>query len=224
MNRPVIFAVIPVRKNSQRLKNKNFIPFFKGRSLLEIKIQQLKKVKYIDKVIVSSDSKVAAKVAKKNGVFFHNRDKYFASSKCSGSEFFENLANSIKCDYFGYFPCTSPIIKKETYNNFFKEFFKHRKSYDSFNSVSVVKKFLWKDKKSINYKTYKAPNSQNLPNNFFSLTFGLNVISRAKMIKLKNIVGKKPKFFPLSKIECADIDDKVDFDMIKSVFPKFISK
>ena len=224
MKRPVICAVVPVRKNSQRLKNKNFIPFFKGKSLLEIKIQQLKKIKYIDKIVISSDTQIAAKIAKKNGVFFHNREKYFASSKCSGSKFFENLVNSIECDYLGYFPCTSPIIKKETYYNFFKDFLKNRKLYDSFNSVSNVKKFLWKGKKAINYKTSKAPNSQDLPNNFCTLTFGLNIISRKKMIKLKNIVGKNPKFFYLNKIECFDIDDKIDFEVVKSIFPNFSTK
>ena len=51
-----ITAVIPVRKNSVRLKNKNFINFVHKKSLLEIKIDQLKKVKYIDDIVVSSDS------------------------------------------------------------------------------------------------------------------------------------------------------------------------
>lgn len=221
MTKPIIAAVVPVRKNSERLKNKNFLKFYKGKSLLEIKIQQLKKVKYIDKIVISSDSKKAASIAKKNGVLFHQREKFFASSKCSGSEFFENLAQSIKCDYIGYFPCTSPIIKKDTYNNFLKDFLKNRKSFDSFNSVTVLKKFLWKGKKTINYKISKAPNSQNLPDNFYTITFGLNIISRKKMIKNKNIVGSKPKFFVISKIESSDIDDNIDFDMVKSIFPKF---
>ena len=35
-------AIIPIRKNSQRIKNKNFINFYKGKSLLELKIEQLK--------------------------------------------------------------------------------------------------------------------------------------------------------------------------------------
>ena len=48
-------AVIPVRKNSVRLKNKNFINFVNKKSLLEIKIDQLKKVKYINQIVVSSD-------------------------------------------------------------------------------------------------------------------------------------------------------------------------
>ena len=223
MRAPIIAAVVPVRKNSERLKNKNFINFYKGKSLLEVKLQQLKKIKYIDKIVVSSDSKIAAKIAKKNGVFFHKRENFFASSKCSGSDFFQNLAQSIECDYLGYFPCTSPIIKKETYQNFLKDFLKNRKSFDSFNSAVILKKFLWKGKKTINYKTTNAPNSQNLPDNFYAITFGLNIISRKKMIKQKNIVGKKPKFFLISKIESSDIDDGVDFDMIKSIYPKFLT-
>ena len=138
--------------------------------------------------------------------------------------FFRNLAQSTKCDYLGYFPCTSPIIKKSTYISFFKNFFKNKKHYDSFNSVSVIKKFLWKSNHAINYNTYSAPNSQDLPNNFYSLTFGLNLISKKKMVELKNIVGKKPNFFPLSKIETVDIDDKVDFEMVKGIYPKLFKK
>ena len=42
------------------------------------------------------------------------------------------------------------------------------------------------------------------------------------MIQYKNIVGKKPKFFLISKIESSDIDDAIDFDMIKSIYPKFL--
>ena len=159
---------------------------------------------------------------KKYKVLFHQREKFFASSKCSGSEFFKNLAESIECDYLGYFPCTSPIIKKKTYVNFFKNFLKLKKSSDSLNSVTILKKFLWKGKKTINYKISKAPNSQNLPDDFYTITFGLNIISREKMIQYKNIVGKKPKFFLISKIESSDIDDAIDFDMIKSIYPKFL--
>ena len=65
-----ITIIIPVRKNSKRLKNKNFINFFNQKSLLEIKIEQLKKIKYIDRIVISSDSLKAQKIAKKYKVFF----------------------------------------------------------------------------------------------------------------------------------------------------------
>ena len=49
-----IAAIIPVRKNSKRLKNKTFY-LFQNKSLLELKIEQLKRIKFIHKIVVSSD-------------------------------------------------------------------------------------------------------------------------------------------------------------------------
>ncbi len=197
--KPKITAIIPVRKNSVRLKNKNFLSFFNNKSLLEIKINQLKEIKFIDNIVVSSDSITAKKIAKRNKVNFHNRKKYYASSKCSGGSFFKNLAESIEGDYLVYCPCTSPIIKKKTYNLFFKKFISEKHKYDSFNTVSKLKTFIWKNQKPLNYNFSNAPNSQDLPDIYHALTFGINIISKNKMIKYRNIVGKKPKFVILSK-------------------------
>ena len=215
-----IVAIIPIRKNSQRIKNKNFKNFYKGKSLLEIKIHQLKKVKKIDEIIVSSDSINAERIAKKNNVSFHKRDKFFASSKCSGSDFFQHLALSINGNYLMYCPCTSPIIKENTYKKFLNQFFLFKDRFDSFNTVKVLNTFMWKNNKSLNYNSLYAPNSQELPANYFELTFGINIISRKKIIKLKNIVGKKPKFIVLDKIESTDIDEKLDFEVAQMLYKK----
>ena len=40
------------------------------------------------------------------------------------------------------------------------------------------------------------------------------------MIKLKNIVGKKPKFFNLDKIEGTDIDEGLDFEVAQILYKK----
>lgn len=220
MNQKVT-AVIPVRKNSVRLKNKNFINFVNKKSLLEIKIDQLKKVKYINQIVVSSDSLKAKMIAKKKGVKFHLRDKYFASSKCSGGNFFKNLAESISGDYIAYCPCTSPVITIKTYNNFFKKFSNLRKRYDSFNTVSELKTFIWKNHRPLNYNLLNAPNSQDLPENYHALTFGINIISRANMVKYKNIVGKNPKFIILNKFESIDVNDRIDFELAKLIYKKY---
>ena len=219
-----IVAIIPVRKNSKRIKNKNFINFYKGKSLLEIKIEQLKKIKKIDKIVISSDSSKAEKIANKYKVFFQKRDKNFASSNCSGSDFFHHLALSIKGNYLMYCPCTSPIITPQTYKNFFKKFSLLKKNFDSLNTASILKTFIWKGKKSLNYNSLKAPNSQDLPNNFFELTFGINIISRKNMIKFKNIVGRKPKFMVLNKLESTDIDEKIDFKTAQMLYKKTFKK
>lgn len=55
-----ITAVIPVRAGSRRLKNKNVAPFA-GTNLLINKIEQLKKVDKINRIVVSSDSDMMLK-------------------------------------------------------------------------------------------------------------------------------------------------------------------
>ena len=40
----MIVSVIPVKKTSDRVINKNFRPIFKKQSLLDIKVDQLKKI------------------------------------------------------------------------------------------------------------------------------------------------------------------------------------
>jgi len=216
--KPKITAIIPIRKNSIRLKNKNFLPFYKNKSLLEIKIDQLKNLKFFDEIVISSDSMKAKELAKKYQISFHKRKKYYASSKCPGANFFKNLADSINGDYLVYCPCTSPIIKKKTYRLFFKNFLENKNKYDSFNTVGELKTFIWKDHKPLNYDLLKAPNSQELPNNYNYLTFGINIIERKKMIKFRNIIGKKPKFVLLKKPETIDINDISEFKLAQILY------
>ena len=53
-----ITAVVPIRKGSQRVVDKNLRPFA-GSNLLAIKIENLKRVKGIDEILVNTDSDLA---------------------------------------------------------------------------------------------------------------------------------------------------------------------
>ena len=59
-----ITAVIPVRKGSVRVRDKNIKPFA-NTTLLELKIKQLKNINLIDKIIVSSDCNKMLEIASK---------------------------------------------------------------------------------------------------------------------------------------------------------------
>ena len=219
MKKKTIIAIIPVRKGSQRIKNKNFKKFASS-NLLEIKISSLKKVKLIDKIIVSTDSDLAIKIAKKNEINFHRREPYFASSKCTNSDFFENLAKSIEGDFLMYTPCTAPLVKTKTINDFLKKFLTFYPKHDSMNTINFVKEHLWLNNKPMNYNPKKSPNTQDLPN-IMKLTYGINIISRKDMIKNKNVLGKKPFFYNISEVEGIDVDNPLDFDVAEYLFKKF---
>ena len=108
-----VVAVVPVRVGSTRVTDKGIRPFV-DTTLLEKKIASLKMVSGIDDIVVSSDGQNILDIATKNGASTHLREGYYASSGCTGSEFFENLANSIDSDVLVYSPPTSPFISPST--------------------------------------------------------------------------------------------------------------
>ena len=74
-----VFCFIFARGGSKRIPNKNLLKI-NNKSLLEITLNLAKKVKKIDKIFVSSDSKKILRIAKKNNVQIIKRPKLLCSS------------------------------------------------------------------------------------------------------------------------------------------------
>lgn len=214
-----VTAVIPIRAGSQRVVDKN-LREFAGTTLLEVKIKNLQKVKEIDEIIVNTDSEKAIEIAKMNHVSWHRREDYYASSKCSGSEFFEHLGKVTDTDIFVYCPVTSPFIEPETVSKCINAFL-DTEEYDCLATVTSTKEFLWLDGKPINYDPLNAPNSQNLPD-VVALNFGVSIISKEDLIANKNIIAKKPQFVITSEIESVDIDTPLDFYLAEQMYIKLV--
>ena len=61
MNKKILWAIIPARSGSVGLKNKNITSFL-GKPLLAHSINFAKKLKFIDKILLSTDSKKYKKI------------------------------------------------------------------------------------------------------------------------------------------------------------------
>lgn len=214
-------AVIPVRKGSQRVPDKNLRPFA-GTTLLENKIKSLLQVPEIDEIVVNTNSEAAIEFVEieyaDTKVRAQRREEYYASSQCSGSEFFKHLGEVTDTDIFIYAPCTSPFVKPETVSKCIKQFIEHPE-YDCLATVSSIKEFMWLDGKAINYDPQHAPNSQNLPD-IVALNFGVTVVKREALIANSNIIGKNPQFVLTSDIEAIDIDTPLDFYIAEQIYHK----
>ena len=213
----IIKAVIPIRAGSQRVKNKNFRNF-NGKNLLTYKIEKLKKVKGLKDIIVNTDSDEAIEIAKKYNVNYWKREDYYASSKCLNSDFWKHIAETTDCDHLMFTNSTNPLVKLETYNSIIKKYNQMKSPYDSLNTVSDEKHFLYLKGKPINFDPKVAPNSQNLPE-IVKLNFAVNIISKKLMFNKKSVIGDTPLFHKLDEIEGVDIDTKLDFD-----FAEFLHK
>jgi len=73
-----ILAIIPARKGSKGIKNKN-LQLLKNKTLIEWSILHAKKSKYIDEIVLTTDDEKAIDIGKRNGVFTINRPEYLAS-------------------------------------------------------------------------------------------------------------------------------------------------
>ena len=145
----IIKALIAARSGSVRVKNKNIRPFADS-TLLEIKIEQLKRLNIFDDIVVNSNDDEILDIAKKHGVSIVKRDPYFASNTVSMSDVYVNMAENMgDCDAIAYINCTNPLIKDQTIINLIKFYKDNYTKYDSVNSAHFVKEFMFKDNKPI---------------------------------------------------------------------------
>ena len=213
-----VTAVIPVRAGSRRLKNKNLLPFGEGLNLLTYKIEQLKQVKEISKIVVSSDSDEMLGMAIAHGASAHKRaDEYCDETTRSFGEVVRHIAENVDGDHIMWATCTCPLLKIETYSKaIYSYFYALDSGNDSLITFEAVKRFIWDETGPINYELgLKHVPSQELPDILFP-TFGITIAPRDKMIEWSYFHGTNPYRFITSKVECTDIDDELDLAVARA--------
>lgn len=212
-------AVIPVRAGSRRLKNKNIAPFG-GTNLLLYKIAQLKNVKSIGRIIVSSDSDKMLDFATEAGVETHKRGLEYCDEKTkSFGEVVSHIASSIKGENIVWATCTSPLVFPKMYEQAIKLYEKEvvlDKSFDSLISVEPFKRYMWDENGPLNYELgIKHVPSQQLSTYYF-VTDGILIAPRKKMIEWNYFHGNNPFKMELTKRACVDIDDFLDLAVARA--------
>ena len=126
-------VVLPVRKGSERVPNKNFKEFYNGKNLLEIKLEQIIEIGLFDKIYVDSDSEIAQEIALNYGVNFVKRDPYV----------------------------TNPLVYSKSIFNFYNNF--KLGNFTSGLSVTLVKEYLFHNNKPLNFSLDEVCVTQKLP-------------------------------------------------------------
>ncbi len=206
-----ITAIIPVREGSRRLKNKNVAPFA-GTNLLINKINQLKQVSEIDRIVVSSDSDMMLEMAKRNGADTHKRAIEFCDEKTKTfGEVVAHICENVEGDVVLWATCTAPLVFPKQYSKAIKEYWVAiDEGYDSLVSMEEFRRYLWNENGPVNYELgIKHVPSQQLPPLYF-VTDGILLAPREKMIDWKYFHGPNPYKFILDKRTSIDIDDGLD--------------
>lgn len=211
-----IKALIAARSGSMRVKNKNIRPFA-GSTLLEVKIHQLQRIQNLDGVVVNSNDDEILDIARRLHCEVVKRDPYFASNSVSMNEVYENMALNMDTDIIVYANCTNPLLKDQTIFEAINLYKSQIDQYDSLNTAHLVKEFMFKDNKPINFELSNQPRSQDLPD-ISALNFAVNILSRDLMIQRKSVIGSTPYIFNIDEVEATDIDNEIDFTFAEYLF------
>jgi YrbI family 3-deoxy-D-manno-octulosonate 8-phosphate phosphatase len=202
-----ITAVIPVRKGSTRCKNKN-IRNFGDTNLLKLKIETLKKVKGIDRIVVSSNCDIMLGIAKDMGVNIHKRDEEYCKTETTGSEVFCELARNIDSQFMVYTHCVAPFATVNDYEKGIKKYLNN--PVGSLVSSKLIKEFILYNNKSVNYNLNNAPPSQHLPD-YFIPNFGFVIVNTCDVLIKRNIIIKPIIKYDMDSILSIDIDYPAEF-------------
>jgi CMP-N-acetylneuraminic acid synthetase len=138
-----VLAIIPARGGSKRLPGKN-IKNLLGKPLIAWTIEQAKKSKYIDKLIVSTDDKEIAEISKKYGaeVPFLRPKELAKDDSPTADAVFHTLAwfksKGDQYDVLVLLEPTSPLRKNEDVDKAIELFFKNYDKADSLVSVGKI--------------------------------------------------------------------------------------
>ena len=200
-----IKALVAVRSGSMRVENKNIRPFA-GSSLLEVKLNQLKRIPNLDGIVVNSNDDRMLEIASSLGCETVKRSQYYASNEVSMSDVYRNMAENVDADVIAYINVTNPLIKDVTIIEAIEKY-----------SAHLIKEFMFVDNKPINYDLKNQPRSQDLPD-IAALNFAVSIVSKEKMISCKNVVGDKPYIHIIDEVEATDIDNQIDFDFAEYMY------
>ena len=227
LNKKRIIALIPARGSSKSIKKKNLVKVNK-KTLIERMFNVLKKSKYIDKIICSSESKYIINHCKKIKLDFIKRPKKL--SKDDTDIFFvaEHCLNYLKSKGKDYeililAQPTSPFVRAVDVNklinilSYQKKFVscqtihKTPHNYHYLNSRILTKDNVVKFK--FERERQNKINKQEKPQSYsFGNLIACNV---SNFLKTKDFFCQPCKGVEIDKFSSFDLDDKSDLEVIK---------
>jgi len=231
-----IFCFIFARGGSKSVKNKNLVDF-NNKPLIANTILQAKRIKLIDKIFVSTDSKKIAKIAEKYGAIIpFMRPKKLATDISPEYLSWKHAIKKCekiykkKIDIFVSLPTTSPLRKDIDIKKSLSFFIKNRRKYDmlvsttktnhfpGFNIVKTYKEGIFKltdSNKKKNSRRQQVKNIYNLSTCFYYANG--DYINKCKLNPL--FTGRKYAYL-VDKKNAIDIDDKLDLDLARYLIKK----
>ncbi len=211
-------AIIPALKKN-RYSKKGDLHSWGGSNLLEWKISQVKKIKEIKKIYVSTPDKEIITECKKMNI-----NCIFRKHKKNLSNFHYQIAKKFNNENLLFINTTSPFLSSSVIEKAIKKYKSLNKNYDSLCTVNKNKDYFFYKNKSINFDFEKSSVSRLLLKPLVKLTNGLYIINSRICLRKKNIIGDKPFFFELDWMSGLEINSLKDIGIYNLLINYYFEK
>ncbi len=222
-----ILAIIPARGGSKRLPDKNILKLV-GKPMIAWSIEAGLKSKYIDKVVVSSDSHKILDISKKYGADIINRPSALACDTATSFDAIKHTIENIdeKFDFVILLQPTSPLRKSKHIDEAFELLIV--KKADAVISVCETDHSpLWtntlsKDGSMVGFLKDKTLNkrSQDLET-YYRLNGAIYICKTDKLLDEKNFFINDNIFcYKMNREDSIDVDNEMDLKFAEFMIEK----
>ena len=212
----IIKALIPLRKKSTRIKNKN-IQKINNKPLYKVVLDEVIKCKLISKIIIATDNEKIKSNNKKVEIF--SRSKKSSTNKAQTEIVIREFLLKNYCDYLILIQATNPFLKKKHINVAIKKILKNE--YDSLFSAVNSKFFIWRKKnkfcKPVNYKLSERPRTQDIKDMQLIENGSFYIFKRKNFLKYNNRLHGKITYYEMPKKSLFEIDDNEDLKIVRKI-------
>jgi len=218
-----ITAIIPMKAHSERVRNKNFRDF-NGKPLFYWIFNTLKKVSYINKIILDTDSE---ELGEKVLEFFPDVEISIRPIELCGDFVSVNRLIGYNIDkykennIFIQTHSTNPCLKAETIEKAIEFFLNNNKKYDSIFSVNRIQTRLYKkDFSPLNHDPKNLIRTQDL-DPLYEENSNFYIFTKESFDKTKARIGENPFLFEMNELESKDIDTEEDFLLSEVIHDRY---
>ena len=216
-----IIAILPMKGNSERVPNKN-MKEFNGKPLYHAVVNTLLISKYIDKLVIDTDSDIIKEDAIKSfgsRVIIFDRPKEIQGDFVSMNDIIEYDLSKLEGEDFLQTHSTNPLLRVETLDRAIECYFNSKDKFDSIFSVTKVQtRFYNKNAEPINHNSKELLRTQDLEP-MYEENSNFYIFSKESFAKAgKKRIGINPKIFEMNKLEAIDIDEPEDFELAELLY------
>jgi len=220
-----IYALIPIKHNSERVPGKNYRDF-NGKPLFYWIINTLLNSTYIDKIIIDTDSPTIKELIPKHfsdtmdRIIIYDRPKHLHGGHIATNDLFVNVIQdlSLDADYYFQTHTTNPLLKTSSVNDAIETFLS--KINDGYETLFSVKthhtRFYNSNGEDMNHNRFHLIPTQDL-DPIYEENSCMYVFSKDTLMKYNARIGNKAYLYKMNDIESTDIDWPEDFKIAESL-------